>query len=90
MIEFKHYTTMASNFSVLTRPLYLGLALLCSARPHTVHICLESNLANFDIPNIPKTVLRSPKRAVSHHAMGNALSKNVPVYIFTSYTEVSA
>ena len=48
-----------------------------------MHICLESNLVNFDIPNIPKTVLRSPKRAVSHHAMGNALSKNVPVCVFT-------
>ena len=41
MIEFKHYTTMASNFSVLTRPLCLGLASLRSARPHTVGLSTQ-------------------------------------------------
>ena len=43
------------------------------------HICLESNLVNFDIPKTLKTVLDSPKRALSNHIMGGPLSKNVPV-----------
>ena len=43
------------------------------------HICLESNLVNFDIPKTLKTVLDSPKRALSNRTMGGPLSKNVPV-----------
>ena len=49
------------------------------AEMFATHICLESNLVNFDIPKTLKTVLDSPKRALSNRTMGGALSKNVPV-----------
>ena len=45
----------------------------------TTHICLESHLVNFDIPKTLKTVLDSPKQALSNRTMGGPLSKNVPV-----------
>ena len=48
-----------------------------------LHICLESNLVNIDIPSIPNTDLRSYWAAESNGAMGYALSKNVPVFVFT-------
>ena len=44
------------------------------------HICLESNLGHFEIPKNPKTVLDSPKQALSDGTMGELLSKNVPAY----------
>ena len=42
-------------------------------------VCLKSNLVNFDIPKTLKTVLDSPKRALSNRTIGGPLSKNVPV-----------
>ena len=50
-----------------------------NGKTHWDHICLESNLVNFDIPKTLKTVLDSPKRALSNRTMGGPLSKNVPV-----------
>ena len=43
-----------------------------------VHICLESNLGHFEIPKNPKTVLDSPKQALSDGTMREFLTKNVP------------
>ena len=44
------------------------------------HIWSESNHDNFWIPKLPKTVLGSPKRALSDRTMGDLLTKNVPAY----------
>ena len=47
---------------------------------HLQHIWSESNHDNFWIPKLPKTVLGSPKRALSDRTMGGAEIKNVPAY----------
>ena len=43
------------------------------------HIWSESNLVNFSIPKVLKTVLSSPELALSDPTMVDAEIKNVPV-----------
>ena len=47
------------------------------------HICLESNLININIPSIPNTDLQSSCMDKYNGTMGNALSKNVPVFVLS-------
>ena len=83
MIEFKHYTTMASNFSVLTRPLCLWLASLRSARPDTVGLSTQRSsqplLCNVLIQSWKLSM--APSWLVIYHYKekdANKVKKNIP------------
>ena len=74
-VFFKVQTTMTQSreYKIVLFAKNTGLGL-------SEHLCHESNLVNFGIPKLLKTVLSSPKWALSDRTMGGLLTKNVPAY----------
>ena len=64
-----------TNFNALLEILAYNIIILNKA----IHIWSESNLVNFSIPKVLKTVLSCPELALSDPTMVDAEIKNVPV-----------